>query len=266
MIDGPAYVSFSGGLTSGFMLRRAIDEGLGPDVHVVFANTGKEREETLDFVRDCGERWAVPIRWVEYAEDGFREVTFATASRKGEPFAELIEKHGYLPHPGSPYCSSEGKFRPAKAFMESLGYDEWDALIGLRADERRRVAKLKGRKVEGGWAVMPLAEQGIHLEHVRAFWRAQPFTLQLHPHEGNCDLCWKKAGPKVRGLIDQVPSRADWWAEQERATGTRWREDRPTYAAFGDAARRQVRLFVVVDEIRDGEWLRPRTTSDPPKP
>lgn len=247
MIEGPAYVSFSGGLTSGYMLRMALDEGLGPDVHVIFANTGKEREETLVFVNECGTRWGVPIRWIEYASGGFREVTFETASRKGEPFAELIAKRGFLPNPGSPYCSSEGKFRPAREFMRSLGHDEWDALIGLRADERSRVAKLKGQKVEGGWALMPLADAGLHLGDVQAFWKAQPFTLELHAHEGNCDLCWKKRGTKLTGLIDQVPSRADWWAEQEAATGTRWRNDRPTYTTLGDMARRQVRLPMLDD-------------------
>lgn len=30
-----------------------------------FANTGKEEEATLEFVRDCGERWGVPIVWIE---------------------------------------------------------------------------------------------------------------------------------------------------------------------------------------------------------
>jgi len=32
------------------MLRRILDEGLRPDVHVIFADTGKERNETYDFV------------------------------------------------------------------------------------------------------------------------------------------------------------------------------------------------------------------------
>lgn len=58
-IDGPAVISFSGGRTSGLMLRRCLDAGLQPDVHVLFANTGKERPETLDFVRDCGLNWGV---------------------------------------------------------------------------------------------------------------------------------------------------------------------------------------------------------------
>ena len=51
-IDGPAYVSFSGGRTSGYMLRKILDAhgGVLPsNVHVIFANTGDELPPTLDF-------------------------------------------------------------------------------------------------------------------------------------------------------------------------------------------------------------------------
>lgn len=240
------YASFSMGRTSAFMVHRELERGF--DGLVICANTGKEREESLAFGDECARRWGVRIHVIEYeASSGFREVTFATASRHGEPMAAVIANRGYLPHPGNPFCSTETKFRPARHFMRSLGYDEWDALIGLRADERARVAKLEGRKVEGGWAIMPLAEDGLTLADVDAFWKKQPFDLRLHPHEGNCDLCWKKSGAKIGGLIDQDPERATWWAEQERATGTRWRNDRPTYAALQDAAKRQVRLPLLDD-------------------
>ncbi len=50
-LTGPALISFSGGRTSAFMLRRILDAGGGtlfPDVKVAFFNTGKERPETLD--------------------------------------------------------------------------------------------------------------------------------------------------------------------------------------------------------------------------
>lgn len=53
-IYGPAIISFSGGRSSGYMLHEILmaHEGTLPDdVHVVFANTGKEMGETLDFVR-----------------------------------------------------------------------------------------------------------------------------------------------------------------------------------------------------------------------
>ncbi len=247
-LAGPGYVSFSGGRTSGLMLRRILDTGLEPDVSVVFINTGKERLETLDFIEECSQRWACPIVWLERPHGGgFVEVTYATASRKGEPFAAIIREKGWLPNPGAPYCSSELKFRVARDWMWSRGHDEFTAAVGLRADEMGRVHKIRGRKAEGGIVETPLADAGINAHDVMAFWAAQPFDLRLHQHEGNCDLCWKKSGAKIAGLIDQVPERSDWWAEQERATGTRWRNDRPTYESIGDASRRQVRLPLIDD-------------------
>lgn len=70
-IAGPALISFSGGRTSGYMLRKILEAHGGrlpADVVVGFANTGKERRETLDFVRDCGEHWDVPVVWLEWRD------------------------------------------------------------------------------------------------------------------------------------------------------------------------------------------------------
>lgn len=74
------------------MLHRILDTHGGAipnDVHVVFANTGKEREETLRFVHECSIEWGVKIRWVEWRDSkpGFAEVGYNSASRLGEPFA-----------------------------------------------------------------------------------------------------------------------------------------------------------------------------------
>ena len=98
LIEGPAYVSFSGGRTSGYMLRKIMDAHGGTlpaDVHVLFANTGDEMPATLDFVRDCAERWAVPIHWVEYAltpdEPTYEIVSYVSASRDGEPFDRYLQ-------------------------------------------------------------------------------------------------------------------------------------------------------------------------------
>ena len=54
--DGPTLVNFSGGRTSGYMLRRILDahDGTLPaDTHIVFTNTGVERRETLEFIAEC---------------------------------------------------------------------------------------------------------------------------------------------------------------------------------------------------------------------
>lgn len=78
LVEAPALISFSGGRTSAFMLRQILDAHGGTlpaDVHVVFANTGKERPETLDFVQECSERWKVRIRWVEYVIPTREQVT-----------------------------------------------------------------------------------------------------------------------------------------------------------------------------------------------
>ena len=52
------------------MLKHILDAHGGRlphDIAVVFANTGMERPETLDFVDTCATAWDVPIVWVEYA-------------------------------------------------------------------------------------------------------------------------------------------------------------------------------------------------------
>src|SRR5689334_7834999 len=116
-IEGPAVVSFSGGRTSGLMLRRILDAGLQPDVHVLFANTGREREETLAFVYEIETRWQILVHWLERPmfasahERGYNEVTYATASRHGEPFEQLIAERACLPNPAQRWCTSELKTR-----------------------------------------------------------------------------------------------------------------------------------------------------------
>ena len=54
-IPTPACISFSGGRTSGFMLKQILNTyggELPDDIKVCFANTGKEMPETLDFVHE----------------------------------------------------------------------------------------------------------------------------------------------------------------------------------------------------------------------
>lgn len=58
----PLLISFSGGRTSAFMTKFIIEHyGKNADTHILFANTGKENEETLVFVNECSKRWNMPI-------------------------------------------------------------------------------------------------------------------------------------------------------------------------------------------------------------
>lgn len=89
-IQEPAAIAFSGGRTSAYMLWRIVQAyggKLPDDIVVAFANTGKERTETLDFVQQCGESFGVHINWLEYLPDdpGFQVVSHNSAARNGEP-------------------------------------------------------------------------------------------------------------------------------------------------------------------------------------
>ena len=57
----PTVISFSGGRTSAYMLWRVLqsNNGLPDDAIVCFANTGKEHDATLQFVKDCEINWNV---------------------------------------------------------------------------------------------------------------------------------------------------------------------------------------------------------------
>lgn len=234
-IDGPALISFSGGRTSAYMLFKIIEAHNGllpPDVVVVFANTGKEREETLRFVYECGARWDVQIRWLEYRLDGFEEVGFNSASRDGLPFRLLIDKKGYLPNAVTRFCTSELKVRVMKQFAMSLGWTHWKNVIGLRYDEGHRVLKqlaANDAKKERWTTVMPMSRaKATKRGHVLPFWLGrnvdpidlayplpQGFDLGLRDYEGNCDLCMLKSRGALKRLIRDNPGISDWWQERE---------------------------------------------------
>lgn len=244
LCDGPTVVSFSGGRTSGYMLRRILDAHNGElpdDTHVVFANTGKERGETLRFVHECSERWRVRVRWVERDERSaagelWREVTFDTASRNGEPFAELITAKRFLPNAVMRFCTEDLKIDPMRRFMRAQGYDHWTNVVGLRRDEQGRVFRVRAREHSQWDSVCPLYDAGITVEHVDAFWQAQPFTLGLRPWESNCDACMLKGVSVLERIERDHPGTLAWWARQERRMGAAFDKGR-TYLHIIQRAR-----------------------------
>jgi 3'-phosphoadenosine 5'-phosphosulfate sulfotransferase (PAPS reductase)/FAD synthetase len=266
-ISQPTCISFSGGRTSAYMLWRVLQAngGLPADTVVCFANTGKEVEATLRFVRDCAEQWQVPIHWLEYlpTEPGFALVDFDQASRQGEPFEALIRKRQYLPNPVARGCTTSLKIRPMPRYLRHLGWTDWDQMIGIRADEQRRVAKIRarGHSTESTHETMcmPLADAAITVRDVGAFWQAQPFNLDLltvngRTLEGNCDLCFLKPRGQRLALIKARPEAAVWWIRMEslnlasKPSGARFRADGPSYADLARFAADQGDLFDAPDE------------------
>jgi len=256
----PSVISFSGGRTSAYMLYRILqsnDNTLPEDSLCIFANTGKEMEQTLEFVRDCSEHWKVKIHWVEFTskEKGFNEVCFKTASRNGEPFEELINKKckSGLPNPMFRKCTGELKVRTIHKFVQSkwkpkgLKHNENMDLMGIRADEMRRAAKVDRERV-------PLVSAEITKHDVGNFWKNNSFDLNLpningETIHGNCDLCFLKANGKIINLIREKPERADWWIKQEERMQDQFERFGMSYKKRKEFAVNQTEMFEFGESI-----------------
>jgi hypothetical protein len=197
---------------------------------VCFANTGKEREETLRFVHECGTRWGVHINWLEWQDRRkktpaalrYAEVGFNSASRRGEPFKALIQSKKAVPNAVQRWCTTHLKFQVCCDFMEVRGYETWSNVIGLRADEMVRVFKkiAENHEQDNCWHNrMPLADAKVRRTDVMAFWAEQPFDLGLAPYEGNCTLCMMKGRKLLEWECRRDPDEARDWAEMEQLGG-----------------------------------------------
>lgn len=265
LIHGPAVISFSGGRTSGYMLRRILqahDGTLPSDVVATFANTGREMPATLDFVRDCAAAWNVHIHWLEYRHEPgrpyFVEVSHNSASRDGEPFQMMLAAKSTLPNPVQRFCTIELKIRTMKRFAQTLGWTHWTNVIGLRADEQERVDKALDRertKKDRWHNLCPLASAGMTQDDVFAFWREQPFDLGLAGSwEGNCDGCFLKGRGRIERMLLDHPARMAWWSEMEtlkhgKGAGGKFRVDREDYATMARTVRDQGRLAFTHEEV-----------------
>lgn len=266
-LTGPTCLSFSGGRTSAYMLWLTLQANTSEDIArwlvVCFANTGREDEATLRFVRDCQDHWSVHVVWLEYTglyDQMYRVTNFDQAMRDGEPFEALIRRRKFLPNPVSRFCTSELKIRTMHRYIRAeLQWDEWDQFIGIRADEQRRVSKIRARgtstETKDETMCMPLADAGVSVQDVGDFWNAQPFNLNLltvngRTLEGNCDLCFLKPPAQRLALIAAKPSRATWWIKMEnvelsdKPSGARFcKGHEPSYAQMAEFARDQRDMF-----------------------
>ena len=215
-------VSFSGGETSAFMaqwlLKHKQDEY---EMVFVFANTGQENEETLEFVDKCDKEFNLNVVWVEaVAHHGERKgcthkiVDFKTASRRGEPFEDIIKKYG-IPNQTFPHCTRETKLAPITSFAkEYFGTRKYYTAIGIRIDEADRMnAKYKEKRI-----LYPLIFKDfiqMTKPKINFYWNTMPFRLKLKGYQGNCKTCWKKSDKKLYTIAQESPEYFDFMNNME---------------------------------------------------
>lgn len=215
-------ISFSGGRTSAFMCAY-IQASKKYDQYnklFVFANTGKEREQTLIFADKCDKYFGLNLVWVEANREsngsgsGIKYVDFTTASRNGEPFEQHISFMG-LPNYAFRTCTRDLKLGPIhKAAKEYFGVKNYITALGIRSDEPKRLKEKEG-------FIYPLANDvQVDKFFIRQWWAKQPFDLGLKDYEGNCDLCFLKSLRKRKTILSENQEVGNWWQTMEGKYGT----------------------------------------------
>jgi len=251
--DGNVLISFSGGRTSGYMLYKILETNgeLPERCKVVFANTGREMPETLDFVQRCSDEWGLEIIWLEYDRPNekvsYKEVDFKSASRNGEPFELLINHKKGLPNVLVRFCTQELKIRTMKRYLVSHGWRNWHSCIGIRADESRRIKPDDNKERFKKW--YPLFDAQVTKHTITSFWESHPFDLNLFAKngqtaKGNCDGCFLKSEATLAMMWREHPDRMRWWANMEDSQPIRNNKKQVfnptrTFSGLGDFVERQ---------------------------
>jgi hypothetical protein len=190
-------INFSGGKTSALMTILNYRQG---DL-VIFADTGREHEKTYKFIHDFEAFENIPIIRVMY-EGGFRG---------------MLEKGGFktMPNRVKRICTLELKIKTAKRWLRAnYGKQDYEWLVGFRADEERRVKKYNSF-VNYIYPKFPLYEQGIDKAMVNDYWVKKPYTLEIPPILGNCTLCFLKGKNAIINIMRSYPELAKEWIEDE---------------------------------------------------
>lgn len=208
-------VTFSGGETSAFMGQYLNKEMQNEyEMLFVFANTGMESNETLDFVNKCEQKFGINVNWIEAKvfhnqkkSCGFIKVDYLTATRNTDwklrtdtPFEEVVKKYG-IPNHSRLHCTRELKMNPIKAFAKSIwGNEKYYLALGIRIDEIDRM----NSKKEELRLVYPLIQKEMKpmtKKHINFWWANQEFRLNLKGYQGNCGACYKKSDNKLMQMV-----------------------------------------------------------------
>ena len=201
-------VSFSGGRTSAYLTIKAIKMFNG-DVDVVCMDTGAEHPKTYDFIK----RFSKYIKTMYRLDITFLRTDFSSPLGEGnsyfdvgvngigpdiKPFKEMVKKYG-VPYIGGMFCTDRMKLVPfTKYCQEKYGRGNYEAWLGIRADEPKRLNPKKG--------IRYLAEiSDFEKSDILDYWSKMPFDLEIPEQLGNCVFCPKKSNLKLAAAQRDEP-------------------------------------------------------------
>lgn len=228
-------VTVSGGRSSAMMARHIQTSEKYSEYNkiYVFANTGMERPETIDFLKNIEKYWGIDLVKVEGVfplklGEGVTHkiVDWDNLDMKALPFEQCVEKYNLgnfegLPDITSPYCSGRLKTMPCDSIAKEIFGKEFIKVVGFRKEDMpKRISWAEIR--EDKRRIFPLLTDfgnAISQFDLNVWWEKQPFKLEIHGKYGNCDLCWKKSLPNLLDNIRKGSPHIEWWRKMEKKYG-----------------------------------------------
>jgi hypothetical protein len=229
-------VSVSGGRSSAMMARHIQQSEKYKDFEklYVFANTGMERPETIQFLKDMEDHWGLDLVKIEgvYSEDmgvgiKYKIVDYDTIDMNAKVFEESVKHYNKgsfdgLPYSKAPYCSQAMKQRPIdKLAKDVFGTTKYITAIGFRKEDMpKRINWIDIKHDEK--RIYPLLtdyDEPVGVTDLGKFWNQQPFKLNISSHLGNCELCWKKSDKVLVEAIQNGTRFVGWWKQMEDQYG-----------------------------------------------
>jgi len=237
-------VNVSGGRSSAMMARHIQINEKYKDFQklFVFCNTGLERPETIQFLKDQMNYWNLPLYMIEGVYSlkkgvGVRSklVDFDTMDMTGKPFSQAIEQLNKnervgVPNEAIPYCSDYLKKRASHHFAKKVfRTTKYLSAIGFRLEDMPKRVTWKEVKKEKKRIFPLLTDFGnaINQFDLNVFFQNEKFKLEIHSRLGNCAYCQKKSD---RNLIEAIQfdlrkqdfKYIDWYRKEEQKYGNRF--------------------------------------------
>ncbi|MEN5306952.1 phosphoadenosine phosphosulfate reductase [Chryseobacterium cucumeris] len=237
-------VNVSGGRSSAMMARHIQTSEKYKDYEklFVFCNTGLERPETVQFLKDQVKYWNLPLYLIEgvYSlEKGIgvksKLVDFDSMNMDGKPFSQAIEhlnKNEWIgvPNEAIPYCSDYLKKRVSHHFAKKVfGTTKYKSAIGFRKEDMPKRITWKEICAEKKRIFPLLTDFNLFVDQfeLNRFFEKENFKLTIHSDMGNCAYCQKKSD---RNLIEVIQfdirkqnfKYIDWYRKEEKKYGNKF--------------------------------------------
>lgn len=168
-----------------------------PDAEVIFMDTGAEHPKTYEFIKNFAAHFGIAITClrcippeVKYGKFTYEQIPLEAIKHDLVPWQRILKHYGH-PYIGGAFCTHRMKQMPFEKYCdEKYGKGNYERWLGIRADEPRRL-----HEREGFHYLADISD--FEKPDILAWWKQQPFDLEIPEHLGNCVFCIKKSNKKL---------------------------------------------------------------------